>query len=84
MNLVNKEKAKQMFIDIGSKYHITLIEWNHDQDHVHVLSKAHPKTEPSKFINYYKIYSSRIINKNFLTSKSNCGRSPSGLEVFVF
>ncbi|SHF13306.1 putative transposase [Seinonella peptonophila] len=59
------EKAKQMFIDIGSKYHITLLEWNHDQDHVHVLFKAHPKTELSKFINAYKSASSRIIKKEF-------------------
>jgi|SRR5690606_28464942 putative transposase len=59
------EKAKQMFIDIGSKYHITLLEWNHDKDHVHVLFKAHPKTELSKFINAYKSASSRIIKKEF-------------------
>lgn len=59
------EKAKQMFIDIGSKYHITLLEWKHDKDHVHVLFKAHPKTELSKFINAYKSASSRIIKKEF-------------------
>lgn len=59
------EKTKQMFIDIGSKYHITLLEWNHDKDHVHVLFKAHPKTELSKFINAYKSASSRIIKKEF-------------------
>jgi putative transposase len=59
------EKAKQMFIDIGSKYHITLLEWNHDKDHVHVLFKAHLKTELSKFINAYKSASSRIIKKEF-------------------
>jgi putative transposase len=59
------EKTKQMFTDIGSKYHVTLLEWNHDSDHVHVLFKAHPKTELSKFINAYKSASSRIIKKEF-------------------
>jgi putative transposase len=59
------EKTKQMFTDIGSKYHVTLLEWNHDRDHVHVLFKAHPKTELSKFINAYKSASSRIIKKEF-------------------
>jgi putative transposase len=54
-----------MFTDIGSKYHVTLLEWNHDSDHVHVLFKAHPKTELSKFINAYKSASSRIIKKEF-------------------
>lgn len=65
INRAVSEKAKQMFIDIGKRYNITLLEWNHDQDHVHALFKAHPKTELSKFINAYKSASSRIIKKEF-------------------
>lgn len=42
-----------------------LIEWNHDIDHVHVLFKAQPNTEISKFINAYKSASSRLIKKEF-------------------
>ena len=57
--------AKEMFVSLGEKYHITLTEWNHDQDHVHVLFKTHPKTELSKFLNAYKSASSRIIKKEF-------------------
>ncbi|MFT9485960.1 MAG: IS200/IS605 family transposase [Tepidibacillus sp.] len=57
--------AKGMFIEIGSKYNITLVEWNHDKDHVHILFKAHPNSELSKFINAYKSASSRLIKKNF-------------------
>ena len=41
------------------------MEWNHDTDHVHILFKAHPNTELSKFINAYKSASSRLIKKNF-------------------
>lgn len=59
------ERAKEMFISLGEKYHISLIEWNHDMDHVHVLFKTHPKTELSKFINAYKSASSRILKKEF-------------------
>jgi len=59
------ERAKEMFISLGEKYHISLIEWNHDIDHVHVLFKTHPKTELSKFINAYKSASSRILKKEF-------------------
>jgi len=44
---------------------MTLIEWNYDKDHVHVLFKAHPNTEISKFINSYKSASSRLIKKEF-------------------
>ena len=41
------------------------MEWNHDTGHVHILFKAHPNTELSKFINAYKSASSRLIKKNF-------------------
>ena len=47
------------------KYNITLEEWNHDKDHVHLLFKGHPNTEISKFINAYKSASSRLIKKEF-------------------
>jgi putative transposase len=57
--------AKDMFIEIGKKYNITLTEWNHDKDHIHILFKAHPNSELSKFINAYKSVSSRLIKKNF-------------------
>ncbi|MBD1373433.1 IS200/IS605 family transposase [Hazenella sp. IB182357] len=55
----------QMFQNIGEKYNTTLLEWNHDYDHVHALFKAHSKTGLSKFINAYKSASSRIIKKEF-------------------
>lgn len=57
--------AKEMFVKLGEKYNISLVEWNHDSDHVHILFKAHPNTELSKFINAYKSASSRLIKKDF-------------------
>ena len=57
--------AKDMFTDIGSKYNISLVEWNHNKDHVHILFKAHPNSELSKFINAYKSASSRLIKRDF-------------------
>ena len=57
--------AKDIFVRIGSSYNITLEEWNHEQDHVHILFRAHPNTEISKFINAYKSASSRLIKKDF-------------------
>ncbi|MBR3673500.1 MAG: IS200/IS605 family transposase, partial [Clostridia bacterium] len=50
---------------ISPKYNIVLEEWNHDEDHVHILFRAHPKTEISKFINAYKSASSRLLKKEF-------------------
>lgn len=57
--------AKDTFIRISESYHITLVEWNHDKDHVHIVFKAQPKTELTKFINAYKSASSRLIKRDF-------------------
>ena len=59
------EKAKALFEAIAPNYKIEVLEWNHDQDHVHILFKAQPKTELSKFINAYKSASSRVLKKEF-------------------
>ncbi|MFC0300941.1 IS200/IS605 family transposase, partial [Virgibacillus soli] len=53
--------AKDKFVSLSEKYNITLVEWNHDIDHIHILFKAHPNSELSKFINAYKSASSRLI-----------------------
>ena len=57
--------AKDIFVRIAKVYNITLEEWKHDKDHVHVMFRAHPNTEISKFINAYKSASSRLIKKKF-------------------
>ncbi|MED0759110.1 IS200/IS605 family transposase [Aneurinibacillus thermoaerophilus] len=57
--------VKDMVVRLGENYNISLVEWNHDIDHVHILFKAHPNTEMSKFINAYKSASSRLIKKHF-------------------
>ena len=59
------ERARALFEAIAPAYKIEVLEWNHDQDHVHILFKAQPKTELSKFINAYKSASSRILKKEF-------------------
>ena len=57
--------AKDMFVRLSENYNITLAEWNHDVDHVHILFKAHPNTEMTKFINAYKSASSRLMKRDF-------------------
>ena len=59
------DRAKEIFGYIAPNYNITLQEWNHDRDHVHIQFKAHPKSEISKFINAYKSASSRLLKKEF-------------------
>ena len=63
--------AKSIFVRIGSAYNVTLEEWNHDQDHVHIMFRAYPNTVISKFINTYKSASSRLIKKNFPEVRRN-------------
>lgn len=58
-------RLQEIYQNIQDKYNITLLEWNHDKDHVHILFKAHPNTEISKFINVYKSVNSRLIKKEF-------------------
>ena len=58
-------RGKEIFERIAPGYGITLEEWSHDQDHVHVMFRAIPSTEISKFINAYKSASSRLLKKEF-------------------
>lgn len=58
-------RAKEIFEYISPNYNITLEEWNHDKDHIHILFRAHPNTEISKFINAYKSASSRLLKKEY-------------------
>lgn len=58
-------RAKEIFDYISPNYNMTLLEWNHDIDHVHILFKAQPNTEISKFINAYKSASSRLLKKEY-------------------
>lgn len=59
------ERARVLFEAIAPAYKIEVLEWNHGQDHIHILFKAQPKTELSKFINAYKSASSRVLKKEF-------------------
>ncbi len=58
-------RLKEIFEYISPRYNISLQEWNHDKDHIHILFKAQPNSELSKFINAYKSASSRLIKKEY-------------------
>jgi len=59
------ERAKAIFEYIVPNYKITVQQWHHDSDYVHVMFKAHPKSEISKFLNAYKSASSRLLKKEY-------------------
>lgn len=58
-------RLREIFDYIVVNYNISVIEWNDDRDHIHILFKAQPNSELSKFINAYKSASSRLIKKEY-------------------
>ena len=60
-----KTRLIEIFEYICVNYNISAIEINSDLDHLHILFKAHPNSELSKFINAYKSATSRLIKKEF-------------------
>lgn len=71
INAMISNRLREIFERIAPNYNISVIEWNHDVDHVHILFKAEPNSELSKFINAYKSASSRLIKKEYPSIKSN-------------
>jgi len=65
INYEISNRLKEIFEYICPKYNITLGEWNHDKDYVHLLFRGSPNTDISKFLNAYKSASSRLIKKEF-------------------
>lgn len=63
-------RLREIFEYISPKYNITLEEWNHDEDHVHLLFTGSPNTEISKFLNAYKSASSRLVKKEYPNIKA--------------
>ena len=67
-NVISDEISASLratFEKIAPDYNIVVEEWNHDQDHVHILFRGQPNSEISKFINAYKSASSRLVKKGF-------------------
>jgi Transposase and inactivated derivatives len=60
-----EDKLIEIFNYIAPNYNIALSKANGESDHIHILFKAHPNSEISKFINAYKSASSRLIKRDF-------------------
>ncbi|WP_327785682.1 IS200/IS605 family transposase [Borreliella garinii] len=54
-------------LNICSLWKVSLNEFNHDKDHIHLLLEFTPNIQPSKFINNLKTVSSRLIRKKYST-----------------
>lgn len=65
---INKEilgRLEQIFRDTCMKWESSLVEFNGEEDHVHLLIDYNPKVQISKFVNNLKTVSSRLIRKEF-------------------
>lgn len=64
------EYIKELFTRIADNHGISMVELDHDSDHIHVLFSASPTTPLVKFINSFKSASSRKIKTQFPETKS--------------
>lgn len=62
---VISDRLQDIFQYIAPTYNITLDEWNHNWDYIHVLFRGQPNTNISKFLNAYKSASSRLVKRDF-------------------
>ena len=62
-------QLREIFEYTVPDHSISIQEWFHDNDYVHILFKGHLNSELSRFINAYKSASSRPIKKRELKNK---------------
>ena len=58
------EQLRDIFGRVGKNHGVTIKEWNHDKDHIHVLYSATPTTHHAKFVNAYKSAGSRLVKRD--------------------
>ena len=56
---------KEIFQHLAEKWEIELIEFNGQQDHIHLLIATHPNIKMSSLVNNLKTVSSRLVRKKF-------------------
>jgi len=64
------EYLKTVNQSVASKFSITILEQEADQDHIHILFSSKPQIQVSKFINSLKSVSARLIFAKFPEVKS--------------
>lgn len=70
------DRLKEIVTDLCQKWEVTLLEFNGETDHVHLLLDMHPNIMPSKFINNLKTVTSRLMRKEFAKHLAEFYRKP--------
>ncbi|MGF1479147.1 MAG: IS200/IS605 family transposase [Cyanophyceae cyanobacterium] len=76
INRAIHERLEQIFHDTCSKWDCSVLEFNTEADHLHVLLDVNPKVAPSKLVNNLKTVSSRLVRKEFSDYLSGFYRKP--------
>lgn len=58
-------RLQEILEDLCDKWSIDLIEFNGEDDHVHLLISLHPNVMPSQLINNLKTVTSRLLRKEY-------------------
>ena len=59
------KRLKEIFEELCEKWEVELLEFNGEEDHIHLLINAHPSLKLSTLINNFKTVSSRKIRKEY-------------------
>jgi putative transposase len=70
------ERLRVIFGETLEKWEGSLVEFNGEADHVHLLISVNPKVQPSKLVNNLKTVSSRLIRKEFAEYLGKVYRKP--------
>ncbi len=78
------QRLEEIFKELYSKADVQWVEFNGEQDHVHLLIQYRPKIAISVLVNSLKAVSSRYLQKEFAFEiKKNFGKEFSGVVVIL-
>lgn len=60
------ERLHEVFEDLLDKWDCKIVEFNGEEDHIHLLFQYHPEIQLSKLVNSLKSVSSRRLRQEFL------------------
>ena len=69
-------RLEEIFTENARKWDCTLLEFNGEADHVHLLVALNPKVQVSVFVNNMKTVSARLIRKEFASHLAAVYRKP--------
>jgi putative transposase len=70
------ERLWAIFQETLEKWHSELIEFNGEEDHIHLLFRTNPTVQLSKLVNNLKTVSSRLIRRDFRKQINSFYREP--------